>query len=271
MSPCSNASPKGVDRVPRARSSRAASPNLRVEDLRVDELGANVRAALGNALYEIFCESYDALSQETVCDEIVFRDGGWLALYRDAHGTLMGFTTFKVHEIELGGRTHGVIQSGSYFRRGIRGGARATQHAVWLSALERLRHPRRPLWGMFEALTPASYRRGLRTLPHAFPTRRGPTPPHVAELLSAVIERLGLARVGEHPFVVSYPDPAVHRDPERLASSETLRNDPDVRFYLEQNPHFVDGHILCVLAPLGWRDIGGVLLQRPSSSERNLP
>ncbi len=233
------------------RRRRPARPRLRCEPARdVDRLDGVTRAELGPLLYAIFCDSYGDLAFETVTEEIVFRRGGSLYLIRDASDSIVGFGTLSIDGVKVGWRTYSVLQGGVYMRRGVRGGGAVFVRRACLALLRaRLRHPLRPLYAVFEFLTPYSYRLAERAFARVYPSRRRPTPPRVAALLNAAIDRRGLARVGDDPFVVSYPDPASHQ--RELSTPSTSRDaDPDVAFYLERNPRFAEGHILCGLVPL---------------------
>ena len=231
--------------TPQARAKR---PRL-ARSLAVDELTADERARLGPALYEIFCASYGDLDLETVTEEIVFRPGGRLYIYADADGALVGFCTASYETFTLDGTTHAVWNGGAYFLRRVRGGAAALAAALRGPLAYRLTHPTHAVSLMYESLHPASYRLSVRTFPKVYPNRNEPTPPAMQRLLEAVIARRGLSRSGAHPLVVRYPDPASHKDPERVALSMTLCNDPDVGFYLSQNPRYDRGDILCCLVP----------------------
>ena len=224
--------------------------------LAVDGLSLQSRRELGKPLYDIFCESYGELDQSTVCDEIVFRPGGKLHIIRDADGTIVGFGTSVVEEFAVRGRTNGVIKGGVYYRRDVRGGGALWSKRSALTILEeKLRHPRRPLFYAGEALTPVSYRLHRRTFNRFYPAHDATMPPAMAELFDTVLRVRGTPLSGNRPYIIRYSDPASHREPERIVLSDTLLADPDIRFYLQYNPDFVAGDVLCVIAPLEWRDL----------------
>ncbi|MFT5684188.1 MAG: hypothetical protein ACI8RZ_005129 [Myxococcota bacterium] len=228
--------------------------------LDIDTLDEDTRETVGSILYDIFCESYGELDRETVCDEIIFRPGGQLFLFRDATDTIVGFGCFAIQVVTHAGRVCGVIESGTYMRRGTRGiGSASARRAVVLALVEKLRHPWRPLYWAIEALTPITYRLITRTFPRFYPNRHEATPPEAAGMLSAIIAHRGHQLPTAHPFVISYPDPASHTAPERITLSDAHQADPEIQFYLDQNPRFTDGHILCVLVPFNWREVGAAI------------
>lgn len=243
---------------------------LRLESgLDIDTLSLWRRTELGPVLYDIFCESYGDLDRDTVCGEIVFRPGATLHLIRDAADTIVGFGTILIRDVPVAGRVHGVLHSGVYFRRGVRGGGRLwTRLGARVALKENLKQPLRPFYSMCELLSPVSYRRIARDFPSTFPSRHGDTSARLTGLLSTLVAETGLEHPTDHPFVVVYPDPASHTEPERMVVSDTLRADPDVQYYLAQNPHFAAGHILCALIPLNLRDLARACWRQLSAPAR---
>jgi len=245
-----------------ARRDRPAAPAEVAPPLAVDALSLTERRALGDQLYPIFSESYGALSYDVVCDEIIFRRGGDLFLIHQ-DGELVGFAVKTVESIAHQGRTVNIFEGGIYVRRGVSGvGLAWMPHAFKACLREKLRNPLRPQYYVMEALTPVSYRRGARSFPRLYPHRSRATPSKLAGLLRAVLAHRGLRRSGDHPFVVRYPDPATHAEPQRILLNERLRDDPDVRFYLAHNPGFQDGDILAAIIPLNFTELAIGLLTR---------
>ncbi len=217
--------------------------------LRVDELSPRQRAELGPVLYRIFCVSYGALDQQTVTDEIIFRPGGNLYIFTDAAGQVVGFSTSYYDRFAFAGQTHAVWNGGAYFVRGVRGGHRMLASSLLGPLKYKLRHPTHRVSMVVEALHPSTFRLASRVFPACYPSRTRETPAAVTRLVKYVLRRRGLKQSGQHPFVVRYPDPASHREPERLTYSKTLRDDPDVAHYLALNPNLMGGDILCLYAP----------------------
>lgn len=243
--------------APVAPAPRPVVKPLRIDSGRdINSLSLKIRNQLGVVLYDIFCESYGELDRDTVCDEIVFRPGGTLYLIRDAADTIVGFGILAFDPVTVQGRTSTVLHGGVYCRRDVRGaGDMWTRHAARAILREKAKHPLRPLYYMCEALTPISYRCMVRSFPTTFPSRRNHTSPRLAALLSALIDSNGVDRAGDHPFVIRYPDPASHKNLEQMPLKSSLRDDPDVQYYLRQNPDFADGNILCAIIPFGWSDL----------------
>ncbi|KIG11976.1 hypothetical protein DB30_02241 [Enhygromyxa salina] len=218
----------------------------------VDELDTKARAQLGPRLYEIFCASYGALSSEVVLDEIVFKPGGYLAVWVDASGERVGFASAKVDQVELDGRPHAVLRVGSYFVPGHRGGTAARAFALLVVLFYRFTHPFARVFAGIETLNPVSYRLTVDMFALAFPHRELTAPGSMVDLAQALAGARGLNCAPDRPFVVYYRDPAVH---ERSLRSSRIMEDLDAAYYLTVNPHYRAGHILLVIVPFTFSNI----------------
>lgn len=176
------------------------------------------------------------------CDEIIL-------LREAAGGPIRGFVVFNVVDVDVRGRNHVVILSRWGFL------ARSFRHRSvmqWVGIRAWLRQKRRrpfdPVYCAFTASTVNSYLYLVRSFVEAWPHRRGPTPPLYAELLDRTMRAIGerawdpaagrVIRNGE----VRYLEGVVGKD-------VTSIDDPDVRFYHEQNPHQDRGDSLGCIAP----------------------
>lgn len=212
-----------------------------------DSLSEREREQLGPRLYAIFCASYGELPSEVVLDEIVFKTGGYLGLYRNRGGELVGFSALAVDRVSSGGREALAIAGSAYFLPGCRGGRAAARLGMVFGLAQKLRHPLRRVVYAFEMLSPVSYRRGAMSFAQIYPHRERRTPDWVEALSRAVIRKRGLLSVPGRPWVVRYEDPASHARP---LPAQLSSEDPEVRFYLSQNPRYREGEILVALAPL---------------------
>ena len=226
----------------------ARAKGVRLADFRpAEDFDAAAQAELGPALYTIFCHSYGAPSAEVVLDEIVFKAGGYLGLYHDLEGRLVGFSTIKAESIRAGTRACTSLAGSAYFVPGQRGGQAAGRLGLAFALLHKLRQPLRPLVWVFEMLSPISYLRGLEVFAQFYPSPTLSTPPLLTKVAAASIEARGLSTRPGHPLVVFYPDPVEH---ERTLPTRLQLDSPEVRFYLAQNPRYSEGDILVGLAPV---------------------
>ncbi len=226
------------------------------QTLEVDSLAPAAKAFLAPVLYPIFCESYGDLPMETVCEEILFAPDTSLFLVEDDEVSVpVGFFCLHRDVVELQGRSVKVYSIGAYFKRGVRGGVIANQRGFVRLLWDCLSHPLEESYLFVQTLTPVSYRRLLKGMSEAWPNRCGPTPPKLQDITQAILEAKGLSRSGLHPSVIRYPDPARLEDPARILSHPVLSEDLDVQHYLELNPDFTEGDVLCCIAPLTARNL----------------
>lgn len=222
---------------------------------RTDELSATQRETLAHELVPIFFDSYGGVEPETVRDEILFRAGGLLWVFRDSDAHAVGFLTYKVVSVEVKGRAHALLEGGVYFVRGVKNaGNVALQCALTRILAFKLTHPLTPFSYVVECLTPISYRLNARLMRRIWPRHNEVMPDRYAALLSATLAMRGFSPNPDRPYVVRYGDPASHQRLGHLREI-TSSTDPDTQFYLQQNPHFADGDILCAIIPFDMADI----------------
>jgi hypothetical protein len=220
----------------------------------VGELSVAERESLSERLYAIYAESCDGRSPEAFYRDLFAHDDGCVSLSHGPDGELGGFVDIRIDRFEHEGRTQAVIGGGSFFRLGYRGGREVVRLGFTETLRFMLREPRTPLAIVTRANSPASYRRFVAGLRTCYPARGQEAPPGLEALMRKVIARRGLASVDGGCWRVR--SAAVPRSAERVATSASLRDDPDVRFYLESNPRFHEERsALLVWAPL---DVGNV-------------
>jgi hypothetical protein len=203
-----------------------------------------IDACLTNRLYELFARFYahpDRAAFERDQDE---KD--WVLLLSDADGVVQGFTTLKLYELEvLRRRIRAVFSGNTIIDRQFWGEQELV--ASWCRFIAGLRHEdlATPLYWF---LICSGYRTYLY-LPlffHDFyPRYDRPTP---------AFERALIDTLGRMKFREEYRDGVVHvamprecLTPELAVPRPSKLNNPHVRFFLEQNPGYLDGdELVCV-------------------------
>ena len=237
-----------------------------VRRLDVGTLSTRDRDELGSRLVDIVLESFVGATPEQVLRHVIFRDPrARLHLFYGGAGEVVGFSSFVLQPYRVLGRTHAVLDMGTYLQPGVRGGGTSAWYSLFVEVLRfRLRHPLMPLCCVSAATTPAGYRRAARQVGRLHPRPGVPVPPHVEALVREVCRTRGYAAVAGDPWVVTFPGATVRlRAPERLDLSEQLAGDPDARYFCERNPGYRDGHWLMVHFPLG------ILLYLPGRASRS--
>ncbi|MGV3623036.1 MAG: hypothetical protein ACO1OB_19610 [Archangium sp.] len=166
---------------------------------------------------------------------------------KDASGVVQGFSTL----LRLDDEKSCVVFSGDTIIAPGFWGQTALQRAfIWYLMTQRLR---RPGISVYWFLITKGYRTYLlisRYFPNHWPRHDDPTPAEEAALLDALCTkkfgRAWDARAGLLRYAGS--GDAVRLSAELADVPARLRDDADVKFFLEKNPRFAEGDELCCLA-----------------------
>lgn len=223
-------------------------------------LGTVERQALADQLYEVYSETVHGFTRDELADEVLGRNDVGVALFYGAKGELAGFAYAGIERIEHAGRQSAVFCASVYCRLGYRGGAPSSLFGLREALRFKLREPRTPLAYLTRCASPAVYRRIASTMPRVYPSLRHQTPDDVEALVRKLSVRRNYVVVGEDPWIVR--SVATPNDLSRLSRIE---GDPQVRFFVELNPHFAEGSSLLTWTPLDAANIAGGLgrLARP--------
>lgn len=196
-------------------------------------------------LHELFARHYRHVDRETFDRDWEEKDQA--ILLRDGTGELQGFTTLKLHEIELGGkRLRAVFSGNTIIEPAFWGDLELVR--VWCAAMARFKacDPSIPLyWYLISS--------GFRTylyLPlffrEFFPRFDAPTPPFAERL----IDLLGRLRYPTEYSggVIHVTSPRECLRPDLAVPGDARIRNPHVRFFLERNPGFLKGDELVCIA-----------------------
>ncbi|MFT3765073.1 MAG: hypothetical protein QM820_06100 [Minicystis sp.] len=180
-------------------------------------------------------------------------DDSILARFYGADGALAGFAESTVRRIESRGRRYAVCSGAVVFSLAYKGGF----STIWFGMKEflrlKLREPTTPAVFITRAVSPASYQLLASLGGWLYPSRHRATPPEVEALVSDIARELKLKVDPANPwFQDSF---ARLRQPERLARSASLRNDPDAEFYRELTRDMRPDQFLIVTAPVNLANI----------------
>jgi hypothetical protein len=241
-----------ISSPPSAAPSRGSHPGriIRTQHIRSRSLGPAQRSELVDRLYAIYNATLYGYTRDQFEEMVLGADEVRLVLYYGVGDELAGFAYGSIERIEHAGRRHAAMCAGMFFRPGYRGGVSGALFVLGQALRAKLREPHTPLAYMTRCTTPAVYRRFAVTMPRIYPSRKHRTPAHVDALVRALGARRKYAPIGENPWVVQAV--GVPHDPSRL---RRLEHDPDVRFYTELNPRFVEGESLVVWVPGDLTDI----------------
>lgn len=205
-------------------------------------------------LYEIYARHYRT-TPESFTDRI--RKGiDLLTIFRTPSGDqIVGFTGLRLRRFELSNGSHattmylGMSTIESEWR-----GRLLIQRMVIRMFLELLwLNPREPIYVWSDSLTVRPYLLSARNLAEYYPSPFWETPPQVQE----VRQLLGKTYYGD---AFDTESGVVHKkvrvlEAHELQVDEKSLDDPHVRFYLEQNPGYINGNGLLIIQPATFQNV----------------
>jgi hypothetical protein len=241
-----------------AKGKRKRITNTRT--LRLGDLTKAEREALYVEAYALYAAYKTGVDRATFERHFFADDDARVALFHDEAGALIGFYSAAVQRVAHEGRQHAVFGALLCIDTRYDGTREATVRAIVDALRFKLREPRTPLAFMGVVTTPASFRRLAVTMPTTYPSRHVPTPAAIDALVRETARLRGLTFVDEARWLVrGLGEP---RQPERLKHSQSLRDDPHARFYMDRNPRFEEGIGMLIWFPLDVENLFRALVRR---------
>ncbi len=229
-------------RLIRSRGFFRPSRGLTARVRRVRSLTAAEREAMW-ALFEV---SYAGARRADFDRDLAEKEH--VIVLKDAARELQGFSTLLRLEVE---GACAVFSGDTMIRPGFWGQTALQRAFIWYLMAQRLARPAVPV---FWFLITKGYRTYLlisRYFPNHWPRHDAPFPAREAAVLDALCRRKFGAAWDPAAGLLRYADTgaAAVRLAAPLADVPArLREDPDVRFFLERNPRWAEGDELCCLA-----------------------
>lgn len=235
------------------------TPITRIRRVVLGRLSDAERERLVRDAYEVFASCKSGVGREAFERSYFADDAARVALFYGGDEAFAGFCSAAVLRVACEGREHAVFTAPVFIDTRYKGGNESGIFGLTEALRFKVREPLTPLAYLSVTSTPASYRLFTTTMPRVYPSARAPTPARVEMLVREVVRHRGLTPVDADGWLVR--GLGAHRRPEKLRGARSLAGDPDVRFYLENNPHFEDGTSMLVWIPLDAADIGRALLR----------
>lgn len=258
---------KGLDQAFHAPASRergalsgarcARRRIARTREVVLGQLSAAEREAICAQAYAIYAAYKAGVDRRTFDRQLCAGEETRVALFYGEEGALVGFCSAAIQRVEHEGRRHAVYSALLFIDTRYKGVSETRSFTLRDAMRFRLREPWTPLYCMGVIMTPASYRRFAITMPRIYPSRHAPVPEAARALVRKTARLRGLDFVDEERWLVR--GMGAPRHPERLRDARTLKDDPDARFFLTENPRFDDGVAMLVWIPLDLKNLGGAL------------
>lgn len=198
-----------------------------------------------DAMFAIMDQVYDGMTRRQFETDLAAKDE--VIVLRDGVGELVGFSTQRLVEVELGGeQVSGVFSGDTVIRPDHWGGAELFQAFARRYIIERIQ----PWYWFLICKGHRTYRMLPTFFTEFWPTRRAPTPAREQAIMDAYASSFYGEVYDQASGVLAYPEQKDRlRDGVAAVTEQLLRN-PEVAFFVEQNPGHVLGHDLVCLAEL---------------------
>jgi hypothetical protein len=227
-------------------------PVARVEHFMLADLSPAERAKLVDDTYRISLAYFPDDDRDGFEQAFFSGDTTWTFLFYGANGALAGFSAVSCLWVSHEGQDHAVFKGVTCVDARYKLTWRSRMPVMLEAALFKLRHPRTPAGYMGMAASPSGYRLLASSVPRLYPSRHAAMPETIKALVLKATRMRGFEPVDEERLLVSATSRLAQ--PERLRSSRSLKDDPDARFFVEQNPDF-DRFYMLVWVPL---DLGNL-------------
>lgn len=198
-----------------------------------------------------------------------------VTLFRDRKDRrLIGATAVRAERFTLSdGTVLNTMYSGmSYIDKSARGLHLLPRTLIYHTMKLRASAPKIPVYLWSDAISYKPYVTTARSTRSFYPSRHEPTPAHVQELINLVGQRF----YGEQfDLKTGTVQKAQNRLKDHVAPlSERDLEDPDIRFFAQRNPQYMEGHGLLNVIPITMTNIltsafnAGLRALRASSSSR---
>lgn len=235
------------------KAARAARiPVARVERLMLSDLSPAQRAKLADDIHPIHLAYFPDDDREGFERDYLSAEPTWVFLFHGSDGALAGFAVVSCLWVHHEGKDHAVFKGVTCVDDRYKLTWRARLPVALEAARFKLRHPWAPAGYAGMAATPSGYRLLATSVPEVYPSRQRAMPESIKALLLKASRIRGFEPVDEERLLV--PSTSRLGSTERLRESRSLQDDPDARFYLEQNPDFERFYML-VWAPV---DLGNL-------------
>jgi hypothetical protein len=238
-----------------ATEKTARTPRIpieRVEHFMLSELSPAEHAKLVDDTYRISLAYFPDDDRDGFEQAFLSGDKVWMFLFYGPDGALAGFSSVSCLWVSHEGKDHAVFKGVTCIDARYKLTWRARLPVIREAALFKLQHPWTTAGYMGMAASPSGYRLLASSMPRVYPSRHEAMPESIKGLILKATRMRGYEPLDEERLLV----PATSRlaDPERIRGSRSLRDDPDARFFVAQNPDFERFYML-VWVPL---DLGSL-------------
>ncbi|MDC0711408.1 cyclic nucleotide-binding domain-containing protein [Stigmatella sp. ncwal1] len=219
--------------------------------IRPHSLSAEQRQQLTDSLYAVHRQIFDGVDRESFAQYVIGSkaEHTWLLLHKNAAGDIVGYFALHLFEKQLGGEPLAVFRAEAGSLRAYRGGN--VNARFWMERVVRyvLGHPGRRVFYLGALVHPSSYSLFARHCGEVWPRPGKETPPALLSFMAALASEFGLEPVDPARPLVRQVGWCT-REPEVESEYWKHCDKPEVRYFLESNPGYGEGHGLVTVVPI---------------------
>lgn len=209
------------------------------------------RQTLADELYAVHSRIFAGVDRQAFVKYVVESkaEHTWILLHKDAQGAIVGYFALHIFERQLRGEAVSIMRAEAGMLSAYRGGNVTAPFAIERLLRYMAAHPGRRLLLLSTLVHPSSYAQLVRYADEVYPSPKAETPADIAGLMQDLAAEFQLTPVDEaNPLIckVGWRTIDTAQDRARWQSSENEA----VRYFVAQNPGFVDGHGLLTVAPI---------------------
>ena len=227
---------------------------VRNEVVEPSTLSTADQEALISSLYSVHCEIFDGVSRDQFAQYVVRSTAKKtrIQLSYGENGEIAGYLAMHAFRPQLRGEECTVLRAEAGLRRAYRGNASTAGFAL-SNILKTHWEYSGPLFYLGCLVHPSSYTLMANHVPTVWPGQGVDIPDDILDLMMRLGEEFHLDIVDPSRPLVRHVG-WITRDTEAERRYWQTCDFPVARFYLEQNPGYVQGHGLLTLIPLGMRE-----------------
>ncbi|WP_437534905.1 hypothetical protein WME79_11880 [Sorangium sp. So ce726] len=209
------------------------------------------RQHLADTLYDVHCQIFTGVEKRAFVRYVIESkaEHTWILLHKDAAGNIVGYIALHIFERVVDGELVAILRGEAGMLSAYRGGNVNAPFAIERVLRYMAAHPGRRMMLLSTLVHPSSYAQISRYADRVYPSPAAETPADIAGLMRDLAEEFHLDRVDEaNPMIykVGWRTIDSSRDRARWQASEN----PSVRYFVEANPGFAEGHGLLTVVPV---------------------
>jgi CRP-like cAMP-binding protein len=215
------------------------------------ELGPERKSALSAALYDVHCQIFDGVDKGSFVKYVIdsTAERTWVLLHKGEEGQIVGYLAIHVFERQLRGKLAAVFRAEAGTLRAYRGRNSSVNFFLRKLIEHLVQHPGRPVYYLGSLVHPSSYSLFTKYAEEVWPNATTPVPADIGQFMSQLADDFGIPVVDpKHPLVRQVGWITRETDVERRYWRHCDR--PAARFFISENPGYVDGHGLVTVVPI---------------------